>query len=127
MHDSGYAVCGGFERDGDLLLDLLRRNSSPLCNDLDVVVCDVGVRLNRQIVERNYPPDEQHKCQPEDQQAVGEGEIEDAPNHHPLPTVDSTSSLLVDMADTPPRSSLPAVMLLRVPQVPLLWEALKQP
>jgi hypothetical protein len=32
-------------------------------------------------VERNDPPDKQHNCQPEDQQAVTEGEIDDAPNH----------------------------------------------
>jgi len=41
------------ERDGDLLLHLFGGPARPLRNDLDVVVGDVGIRLNRQVAERN--------------------------------------------------------------------------
>jgi len=45
------AVHHDLERNRNLLFDLLRRDSRPLGNDLDVVVGYVGISLNRQPLE----------------------------------------------------------------------------
>ena len=64
------AVHHGFERNRDLLLDLLGGNSGPLSDDFDVVVGHVGIGLDRQIVERDDAPDKQHKARRQNQQAI---------------------------------------------------------
>ena len=77
----GMPFIGGFERDGDLLLDLLGGDAGPLGDDLDVIVGHVGVGLDGKIVEGNDAPDEQEEGKAEDEQAIVEGEIDDAANH----------------------------------------------
>ena len=44
-----------FERNRNLLFDLFCRNSRPLSNDIDVVVCDVRVCFDREQMEREAP------------------------------------------------------------------------
>jgi hypothetical protein len=69
------------ERDRDLLLDLFGRNSWPLRDDLDVVVGDVGIRLDRQLVKRNRPQPEQAEAGREHERAIVEREVDGATNH----------------------------------------------
>ena len=52
-----------FDGDGDLLLDFFRGTPGPLRDYLHIVVGNVGVRLHRQIVERDQAPDEQQQRQ----------------------------------------------------------------
>ena len=56
MHHVRDAVHDDFEWNRDLLFNLLRRNSRPLRNHLNVVVRHVGVGLNRKITESDDAP-----------------------------------------------------------------------
>ena len=67
MHHVGNAVHHGFERDGHLLLDLLRGNARPLGDDLDVVVGDVGIRFHGKLMERDRAPGQQQNCRCQDE------------------------------------------------------------
>src|ERR1700693_3378988 len=51
MHHVRDAIHDDFERNRDLLLDLLRGNSRPLRNDFNVVICYVGIGLNGKVME----------------------------------------------------------------------------
>ena len=81
MHDVRDAVHHDFERNGDLLFDLLRRNSRPLRDDLDVVIGHVGIGLNGQMMERDDAPGEKQQGEAQMTRAVVEREIDDAANH----------------------------------------------
>ena len=81
MNDAGNSVHYGFERNRNLLFDLLSRNSRPLSDDLNVIVGDIGVGLDGEIVERDDAPGEQQYGKREDEHAVAESEIDDAANH----------------------------------------------
>ena len=65
-----------FQRNGHLLLDLLRRNSRPLCDDLDIVVRNVWVRFDGKLMERNCAPHKQHQRQRKNKEPVLQGEID---------------------------------------------------
>ena len=75
------AVHHDFERNRDLLLDLLGRDPGPLRDDLDVVVGHVRIRFDRQIVERDRAPDEQQHGERQDQKPVVQRKIDKAANH----------------------------------------------
>src|SRR5262249_38440931 len=49
------------ERNGDLLLHLLRGNAGPLSDYLNVVIGDIRVSLDRKVAEGNDTPDEQER------------------------------------------------------------------
>src|SRR5271168_1624502 len=84
MYQAGNAVHRSLERNGDLLLDLLSGDAGPLRDDLDIVIRDVGIGLNRQIVEGDDSPGKQHDRQPEDEQAIAERKIDNSANHWSL-------------------------------------------
>ena len=81
MHDMGNAVHDDFEGNRNLLFDLLGRNSRPLGNDLNVVVGDIGIGLNGQALERDDTGGKKDDGQRQHEQAVAQGEIDDAANH----------------------------------------------
>ena len=64
------AVHRDFQRNRDLLLDLLGGDAGPLGDDLDVVVGHVRIGFHRQAVERNDAPAEQQDGDGQHQQAV---------------------------------------------------------
>ena len=55
MNHARNAVHHGFERNGDLLLDLLGGDARPLRDDIDVVVGDVRIGLDRQMWNEMMP------------------------------------------------------------------------
>jgi len=67
-----------FNEDRDLLLDLLRRPTGPLRDDVDVVVGDVWIGLDWQGVKRDDAPHEQEQSQRDDEKTVIQGEIDEA-------------------------------------------------
>ena len=73
---AGDAVHHDFERNGDLLLDLLRRDSRPLRDDLDVVVRHVRIGFHRKLMERDRAPDKQQDRDRQDQKAILQREID---------------------------------------------------
>ena len=58
----GDAVHHVFEGDRDLLLHLLGRPAGPLGDDPGVIVGDVGIGLDREMVEGNMPPPEEKEA-----------------------------------------------------------------
>ena len=70
-----------FDRNRDLLFHFFRRAAGPLRDDVDVVVRHVGIRLDRQIGERNGAPDQQEDGPQQHQKPVVQREIDDGPNH----------------------------------------------
>ncbi len=81
MSDSRDAVHYGFERNGDLLFDLLGGNPRPLCNDIDVVIRNVGIRLNRQALEGNDAPRKQQDRYSQHQKAILQREVYEPADH----------------------------------------------
>jgi hypothetical protein len=75
------AVHGDFQRDGDLLLDLLGGAAGPLCNHLDIIVGDVGIGLDGQRTKCDDAPDEKNGSQRQDEQTFAECGIDDSLNH----------------------------------------------
>ena len=69
------------DRNRDLLLHFLGRPARPLRDDGDVVVGDIGVRLDRQVVERDGAPDQQQDGHRQDHEPVVEREIDKTANH----------------------------------------------
>ena len=68
--------------DGNLLLDLFGGAAGPLRDDLHVVVGDVGVSLNRQVVERDDAPSEEHDRETKDEPAIIQRKIDEPTNHY---------------------------------------------
>src|SRR4029077_3118474 len=95
MCHMGYPVQLYFEGDRDLLLDFFRRVTWPLADDLGIGVGDVGISLNREIVERDNAPDKQHQRQTEHQNAISQGKVDDITDHLPCPAtaVENASAL----------------------------------
>ena len=58
MDDAGNAVHDGFQRDGDLLLDLLGRDARPLRDDVDVIVGHIGIGFDGKAMEGDNAPGE---------------------------------------------------------------------
>ena len=75
------AVHGDFERNGDLLLDLLGGDAGPLRDDLDVIVRHVGIGFDGKLMERDRAPDEQQQRRRQHQEAVLQREIDELANH----------------------------------------------
>ena len=76
MHHVRNAVHHDFQRNRDLLFDLLRGNSRPLGDDLHVVVRHVRISFDRQLVKGNRAPAKQQQCRRQDQETVFQGEID---------------------------------------------------
>ena len=72
------AVHDDFERDGDLLLDLLGRDARPLRDDLDVIVGHVRIGVDGQMVERHVADAGQQNRKSQNEQALVERKIDDA-------------------------------------------------
>ena len=70
-----------FDGDGDLLLHLFGRAAGPLRDHCDVVVGDVGIRLDGQIVEGNAAPDREQNGDRENDETITESEIDECPDH----------------------------------------------
>ena len=81
MGDSRNTVHHGFERDRDLLLDLLGGDSRPLRDDIDIVVRHVRIRFDRKLVERNNPPCKEQDRGRQHQKAVLQRKIDKPPDH----------------------------------------------
>jgi hypothetical protein len=81
MFEMWNAVHYDLERDRDLLLDLLRRDSRPLRDDLNVVIGDVRIGLHRQGSEGDDSPEEQQDRDRHDKKAVVQRKINGAANH----------------------------------------------
>ncbi len=56
MNDARNAIHRDFKRNRDLLLNLLRRNSRPLRDDLDIVVRHVGISFDRKLMKVKSRP-----------------------------------------------------------------------
>ena len=63
MCDPGNAVHHGFDGNGDLLLNLLRRYARPLRDDVDIIVGHVGIGFDRQTMKRHNAPCEEQNAQ----------------------------------------------------------------
>ena len=59
-----------FDGNGYLLLDFLGGAAWPLCDDLNIVVGDIGVGFHREILERNGTPSQEDDANDQDQQFV---------------------------------------------------------
>src|SRR6185437_12443043 len=81
VRHAGYAIHGHFDRDRDLLLDLLGGDAGPLRDDFDVVVGDVGIGLYRKVVERQDAPGEEQNAHRYYQDPVLKREIDQLPDH----------------------------------------------
>src|SRR5579871_365009 len=81
MNHVGHSVHGDFERDGDLLFDLFRRNPRPLRDDFDIVVGDIGISFNRQVMERDDSGRKDQNRKTQNKQAIVEREIDDPAYH----------------------------------------------
>src|SRR6516162_5297046 len=77
----GNSVHLDLDGDGDLLLDFLGRPSRPLRDHLHPRVRHVGIRLDRQVVERDHAPNEEKQSRTEHNEAVVQSEIEECANH----------------------------------------------
>jgi hypothetical protein len=64
------SIHGNFERNGDLLFDLLRRNARPLRDDIHIVVRDVRIGFYGKLVEGNGSPKEKQNRRREHEEAV---------------------------------------------------------
>ena len=69
------------DRDGDLLLDLFCGAPRPLGNDLHVVVGNVGIGLDRKIVEGDNAPGKEQDSRTHHEPAIVESEIDEAADH----------------------------------------------
>jgi len=87
MHDVRNAAHNGFEWDGDLLLDLFRRDSRPLRYDLHVIVGYVGIRFDGKLVEGNRAPNNEQQRDGEDEKAILQREIDELTNHAGTPKI----------------------------------------
>src|SRR5882724_9300594 len=66
----------------DLLFDLFCGASRPLCDNSDVVVGDVRVRLYRQIVKGHNAPTEEDDCRTEYKPTITESKVNQAAKHY---------------------------------------------
>ena len=87
MHHMWNSVHDDFERNRDLLFDLLRRDSRPLRNDLDVVIRHVRIGLDGKVMKRNHPSREKQQRKTQHEQTVVESKINDSANHSLLPFI----------------------------------------
>ncbi len=73
VRDAGHLDLDGC---GDLLLDLFCGTAGPLCDDLDVVVGDVGVGFDGEVVERDGTPCKEHERRYEDEPSIIQCKVE---------------------------------------------------
>src|SRR5580700_2320680 len=81
MDDSRNTVHHDFHRDGNLLLDLLRRDSWPPRDNVDVVIRHIRICFYGKPVERNHSPGKQKDCDCQYQKAVFQGKVDEPANH----------------------------------------------
>src|ERR1700738_4114437 len=75
------AVHLGLHWNGDLLLNLFSGTPRPLRDDSHVVICDIGICLNRQIVKGHRSPENQQDAKRNDDEAIIQGKIDQCSNH----------------------------------------------
>ena len=71
-----------FDGDGDLLLYFFRRAPRPLCDHLNIVVGNIGIRFDRQVMERDGAPDKQQDGDCQDHEPVVQRKINQTTNHY---------------------------------------------
>src|ERR1017187_6894451 len=81
MRQVRHAVQFHLQRYRNLLLHLFRRMSRPLGDHLRVRVGHVGIRFDRQVMERNDAPHEQHQRSAQNHQAVAQRKIDHHADH----------------------------------------------
>src|ERR1017187_1909866 len=81
MRQVRHAVQFHLQRYRNLLLHLFRRMSRPLGDHLRVRVGHVGIRFDRQVMERNDAPHEQHQRPAQNHQAVAQRKIDHHADH----------------------------------------------
>ena len=82
MHHVRNPVHRDFEWNRYLLFDLLGRNARPLRDDVDVIVCDIGISFHRKVVERDGAPGQQQYRDGQNDEAVVEREIDYLADHY---------------------------------------------
>ena len=75
------AVHHVFDGDGDLLLHFLRGPARPLRDDPGVIIGDVGIGLDRKMVELNDAQTKQKDAKGQHEPAMAQGEIDNSANH----------------------------------------------
>ena len=70
-----------FSGNGNLLFDILGRMPRPLRNDVYVVIGNIGIGVDREIVKRDCPPDEEHHCNGQNEKAALERKVYEFLNH----------------------------------------------
>src|SRR5260370_9595646 len=76
-------------RNCHLLFDMFRGVSRPLGDDVDIVVGDIRIRLNREVVERDRSPGKEQKGNCQNNEAVAQREVDEFADHCPS-NVDSS-------------------------------------
>ena len=107
MHHMRDAVHHDFQRNRDLLFDLLRRDSGPLRNDLDINVAYVSKCLNRKVAERHNAPRKKYQGKGQHQQTVVESKINEPANHSLLPCLHPAFPFTVPACFAIPERSKP--------------------
>ena len=81
MRKVGQPIHLQLKGNGNLALHLLGGAARPLGNDIDVIVGNVRIGLNREPVKRDDSPDEQQDAETQDQELLAQGEIDKVANH----------------------------------------------
>src|SRR5215469_11652585 len=103
MRNSRNTVHRNFDWNRDLLLHLLRGDSRPLCNHIDVVVSYIRVGFNRQAMERNHAPSKQQNGNRQHKKAVLQRKVDQLPDHR----ASSVASICRALATTCLPGSIP--------------------
>ncbi len=75
------AVHHDFDGNGDLLFHFLRGPSGPLRDHLHIVIGDVGIRLDRQVLEGDRTPHEKQNGDGYDEKTIAQGESDNSADH----------------------------------------------
>src|SRR5580692_9764170 len=70
-----------FNRNGDLLFDFFGGAPGPLGDDLDIIIGNVGIRLDGEIVKGDRSPNEQENGDRQHDEAVVQREVDDCADH----------------------------------------------
>ncbi len=77
----GNTVHHDFQRNGDLLLHLLRGNARPLGHDLYIVIRYIGISFDGEVAKGKCARNEQNHRDGEDQEPVVERKVYEGTNH----------------------------------------------
>jgi len=85
-----------FDGRRDLLLNLFGGASRPLRDHLDIVVGDVGIGLDRKVVERHSAPTKEQDGCPQDEPSIVQREINQASDHLWIYSPGECEGVLID-------------------------------